>query len=132
MSAADAPPVRGLAILLWGADPREPERCATPFMHAAAAAALDLEVEVHFAARAVLLLRKGESDRLYAAADRSRSILDFMRHAHEHGARFLACPAALAAHGLAREDLIAEVDGVAGATSFVVRAVDRAWRTLVF
>jgi predicted peroxiredoxin len=113
VSAQDVPPVRGLAILLWGVDPLEPERCATPFMHAAAAAALDLEVEVHFSARAVLLLRKGQSDRLHAAADACRSILEFMRQGHEHGAQFVVCPAALAAQGL-------------------VRAVDPAWRAQVF
>ena len=49
----------GLAILLWAADPDEPARLATPFAHAAAAAAMDLQVEVYFSARSVLLLRPG-------------------------------------------------------------------------
>ena len=46
---------RGLAILLWATDPDDPARCATPFFHAAAAAAMDLEVELYFASRSVRL-----------------------------------------------------------------------------
>ena len=34
----------GVAILLWAADPAQPERLATPFFHAAAAAAMDVPV----------------------------------------------------------------------------------------
>ena len=37
-----------LAILLWAATPERPALCATPFVHAMAAAALDCEVEIHF------------------------------------------------------------------------------------
>lgn len=129
---AETPNITGLALLLWSVDPREPERCATPFMHAAAAAALDIEVEVHFAARSVLLLRRGEAERLFAAAEPNRSVREFMCHAHAHGARFLACSASLAAHGLERADLIDEVAALAGASSFIVRALDPAWRALVF
>ena len=33
--------VNGVAILLWAADAAHPERLATPFFHAAAAAAMD-------------------------------------------------------------------------------------------
>ena len=37
----------GIAILLWSADPGCPERLATPFFHAAAAAATDMPVEIY-------------------------------------------------------------------------------------
>lgn len=124
--------VRGLAILLWSLDPDQPDLCATPFMHAAAAAALDLQVEVHFAARSVRLLRRGTADTLYASADRSRSILAFMAHAHEHGAKFLVCAASLAAQRIDRSELIDQVDGLVGATSYVARVVEPAWRGIVF
>ena len=44
-----------LAILLWAASPERPQLCATPFVHAAAGAAFDAEVEIHFAGPAVRL-----------------------------------------------------------------------------
>ena len=37
----------GVAILLWAADPAQPERLATPFFHAAAAAAMEVPVEIY-------------------------------------------------------------------------------------
>jgi len=121
-----------LAILLWATDPAQPQLCATPFFHAAAAAALDVEVEVHFAARSVLLLVPGQAERL-AASDRDpTTIATHMRHALEHGVRFLACSTALAAHGLEHAELMPGVAGRAGATTFVARCLDPQWATLTF
>ena len=50
-----------LAILLWSVDVERPDLAAAPFVYAAAAAALDAEVEIHFAARSVRLLVAGEA-----------------------------------------------------------------------
>src|SRR5262245_65910604 len=47
---------RRLAILLWATDPSVPDLCATPFFHAAAAAAMEIEAEPYFVSRAVRLL----------------------------------------------------------------------------
>jgi predicted peroxiredoxin len=121
-----------LAILLWSTAPASPHLCATPFFHAAAAAALDAEVEVHFSASSVLLLVKGSAAALFADDKRNRSIYDHMQQASRLGARFLACSDALDAHGVGRETLIPEVNGVAGAAAFVGRALDPEWVTLVF
>ena len=121
-----------LAILLWATDPALPDLCATPFFHAAAAAALDAEVEVHFSARSVLLLVDGVAAKLFAGAERERSIHDHMQQASRLGARFLACSDALAAHGIDRKALLPEVDGIAGAAAFLGRALDPEWATLVF
>jgi uncharacterized protein len=123
---------RGLVIVLWATDPDRPDLCAGPFMYAAAAAAMELAVEVHFTARAIRLLLPGVADGLYASAERTRSIAAFMRHAREHGAKFYACSAALAAAGLAPEQLIDEIDGVAGASTVASRLADPAWQAMVF
>jgi predicted peroxiredoxin len=109
-----------------------PKQCATPFFHAAAAAAAEVEVEVYFTAGSVLLLQPGAAAALHAGDAGTPSILDWMRDAHAHGARFFACTDALAAHGLARDALIAEVSGFAGAAAFMGRALDDAWATLVY
>ena len=46
-------PVKGVAILLWAADVAQPEKLATPFFHAAAAAAMEAQVELYFSAASV-------------------------------------------------------------------------------
>lgn len=123
---------RGLAILLWAAGPDAPERCATPFFHAAAAAAMDAEVEVHFSGPAVRLLLPGVAEALRPAGKDGESLAHFMRMARANGARFLVCHAAWQAFaGGAAIDNEA-VDGIAGAASFAQRALDPDWATLVY
>ena len=121
-----------LAILLWATDPAQPHLCGTPFFHAAAAAAMDAEVEVYFASRSVKLLRKGIAERIYPGPARERSVLQYMRHAAEHGAKFYACSQSLAAHGVAERELIPEVSGQAGAAAWMGRCLDESWATLVY
>ena len=123
---------QGLAILLWATEPDSPHRLATPFFHAAAAAAMDLQVEVYFSARSVLLLQPGVAQSLRASDRHDKTVLDAMREAVSHGAVLLACADALDAHGMARSELIPECRGRGGAVQFIVRACDPAWRALVF
>ncbi|WP_343622444.1 DsrE family protein [Roseateles puraquae] len=123
---------QGLAILLWAADPADPVRLATPFAQAAAGAALELQVEVYFTARSVLLLQPGVADALRASTRFDKSIASWMQDALDHGARFLACTDALAAHGLTHADLIPAARQHGGAVQFAARAADPAWATLVF
>lgn len=121
-----------LAILLWAATPERPELCATPFVHAMAAAALDCEVEIHFSGRATRLLVVGEAERLFASTEHSKSIYAFMREAANLGVRFIGCGMALQAHTRAGEAYIPEYAATASATDFVLRALDPEWATLVF
>jgi predicted peroxiredoxin len=124
--------VDGLALLLWAADPDRPEHLATPFFHAAAAAALELQVEVYFSARSVHLLRRGVADGLRASPHLARTIGDAMRDAHAQGVRFFVCSDAWQAQGLAGQPTVAECSGHGGAVQFMARAADLRWRTLVF
>ena len=121
-----------LALLLWAATPDRPELCVTPLVHALAARALDAEVEIHFAGPAVRLLVAGVADVLYASPVREKSLGDFLREVAAADVRLLACSMALAAWVADGEVLIPECAGAAGATAFVARALDPAWRTLVF
>lgn len=121
----------GIAILLWASEPEAPHRLATPFFHAAAAAALDMPVEIYFTARSVRLLQPGVAQALHAA-DHDKSIYDAMREAVAHGAVFYACADALQANGLANTALIPECTRRGGAVQFMARASDLSWRTLVF
>jgi uncharacterized protein len=122
----------GIALLLWQADPAQPAKLATPFAMAAVAAAMDTPVELYFTAASVRLLLPGVADGLHTADGAPRSIGEWMRMAHGHGARFFACTDALAAQGLAGARLIDECSGHGGAVAFMARAADLRWRTLVF
>lgn len=132
MSGFVAHPASGIALLLWAADPDAPQRLATPFFHAAAAAAMDVPVEIYFTAGSVRLLAPGVAQALRPNPAHPKTVLDSMREAVSFGARLHACTDALRAHGLTLEGLIAECSGAGGAVQFMARAADLRWRTLVF
>ena len=87
----------GIAFLLWSADPGCPERLATPFFHAAAAAAMDMPVEIYFSAASVRLLVPAVAAGLRASSRVEKTIADNLGEAVQLGARLFACSDALAA-----------------------------------
>ncbi|MCB1956699.1 MAG: DsrE family protein [Rhodocyclaceae bacterium] len=121
-----------LAILVWAAEPDRPQRCATPFYFATAAAAMDCEVEMYFTAGSVRLLEVGTAESLHADASASKSVAAFLREAHALGVRMFACPTAVAACELSPLRLRPECAGQAGAASYLGRVLDPAWRTMEF
>jgi len=123
---------RHLAILLWATEPARPHMCSAPFFHAAAAAAMDVEVELFFSAESVRLLVRGVAESLHSGPRQRESVYAFMRQAAAHGARFYACPQALDERGLTGADLIPEVVGSAGAAAYIARCMDEDWQTLVY
>lgn len=121
----------GLAILVWAADPGRPELCATPFYFAAAAAAMDAEVEMFFTAGSVRLLEVGVAETLRAAPG-GRTVAEFLGDAASFGVRFFACPTALDAHGVDAARLRPETTGRAGAPAYLARVLGDGWKSLVF
>lgn len=121
-----------LVIMLLTLDPERPHVCGTPFFQAAAAAAMDVQVEMFFASRATLLLRRGVAEQLYPSDNRARSVYGFMQEAHALGVKFFACGGALEAFGMTLNDLVAECSGVANATTFVSRVVDDEWKSISY
>ena len=121
-----------LAVLVWAAHPEQPHFCATPFFHAAAAAAMDIEVEIYFTNHAVRLLQRGVASALPSGPRERETVYTFMLQAAAHGAKFFACNHALEEHSLEMKDLIPEVSGIGGAASFIGRCMDDAWVTLTF
>lgn len=122
----------GVAILLWACEPEAPQRLVTPFFHAAAAAAMDMPVEVYFTAASVRLLVPGVAQSLRASPHHDKTVLDAMREAVAHGAVFFACTDALHAQGVEAARLIPECGARGGAVQFMARAADLRWRTLVY
>lgn len=106
--------MRRLLIVLMNTDPRNPEELGAPFYHASVAAAMDYPVDVVCTATAGKLLLKGVAENLRTRPDSPRSVLDWIREAHEHGVKFWACPANLELFGVTKDDLISECEGVWG------------------
>lgn len=121
-----------LAILLWGTTIDRPQLCATPFVHATAAAAFDCEVEIHFAGPTVRLLVEGVAASLYPWSDSTVSIHDMMRQAANLDVNFLACAMAMNALIGKHEALIPEYTNTAAASLFVQRTLDPEWATLTY
>lgn len=121
-----------LAIVLWATSPDSPHLCATPFYHAATAAAMEAEVVVYFTSRSVLLLEDGVPQNLYAAAGAAEPVYHFMRNAAELGVEFHACGEALAAHGVDRSHLIPEFSGIAGAAWLMERVFSADWKVMTY
>jgi predicted peroxiredoxin len=121
-----------LAILLWNATADRPQLCATPFVHAAAAASLDAEVEIHFAGPTVRLLVAGVAAGLRPWPEMDTTVYDMMRQAANLDVRFLACAMAMNALVGPDEKLIPEYSGTAGASAFVQRSLDPEWATLTY
>ena len=133
MSATDQPRLaRKLAILLWAARPEQPELCIMPFVYAATAAAMEVEVEMHFTGPAVRLLVAGQAACIYPSGQQLKPIYDYMQDAAQLGVRFLGCSLALHQYVGPDETKIAEFSGVARAATFIMRSLDPEWRILSF
>lgn len=120
-----------LALLIWAATPDHPELVVTPLIHALAARALDAEVEIHFAGPAVRWLVDGVADVAYATPAKEKSVGDYLREVQQEGATLYACGMAQAQWLASGESLLVACRH-AGATAFVVRALDPEWRTLTY
>ena len=123
---------RRLLIVLVNTDPRNGEELGAPFYHAAVAAAMDYEVDVVCAATAGKLMIKGVAETLHVKPGHPRTVLDWIREAHEHGARFWACPANLDLLEVGEADLISECSGLMGAATMIHDLMDGDCRVLTY
>ena len=123
---------RKLLIVLVNTDPRNHEELGAPFYHAAVAAAMDYEVDVICAATAGKLMRKGVAETIRIKAGQDKTVYDWIREAHGHGARFWACPANLALHDMTEADLIPECRGLMGAAAMLQSIMSDDYRVLTY
>lgn len=123
---------RRLLIVLMNTDPRNPEELAAPFYHAAVAAALDYEVDVVCTATAGKLMRRGVAEAIAVKPGHAKTVHDWIREAHEQGARFWACPANLELFDMAESDLIEECSGLMGAAAMIQDIMDGECRVLTY
>jgi predicted peroxiredoxin len=121
-----------LLIVLVNTDPRNVEELGAPFYYAAIAAAMDYEVDVLCTATAGKLLLKGVAEKLCVKPGDSKTIYDWIKEAHDQGARFWACPANLELFDKAESDLIPECKGLMGAATMMQQIMDGECRVLTF
>lgn len=121
-----------LLIVLVNTDPRNAEELGAPFYHAAVAAAMDYEVDVVCTAAAGKLMLEGVASELRVKSDDPKTVRDWIREAHGHGARFWACPANLELVGATEEQLIPECKGLMGAAAMIEGIMDDDCRVLTY
>ncbi len=123
---------RRLIVLLVNTDPRHPAELGAPLHHAAVAAAMDYDVDVICTAAAGALMKKGVAEGLRVKEGSSRTVLDFIRNAHEAGVRFLCCSANLDLHGMTQADLIPECAGLVGTATFMAEIMETDARVMTY
>lgn len=123
---------RKLVIVLVNTDPRNGEELGTPFQQAAVAAAMDYEVQVICTATAGRLLKKGVAETLRIKPDARWTVYDFIKQAHEAGAKFYGCSANLDLFGMTEADLIPECAGLVGSAYLVQQVMEDDCRVLTY
>lgn len=121
-----------LVIMLLTISPDQPHLCGTPFFQAAAAAAMDVEVEIYFASQATRLLVRQVAEEIHPSENKLKSVYGFMQDAAELGVKFYACGGALDAYAITPEVLIPECTGVAGGAAYISRVMDDEWKSISY
>jgi uncharacterized protein len=123
---------RRLLIVLVNTDPRNVEELGAPFYHAAVAAAMDYDVDVVCTATAGKLMQKGVAEKLIAKPGSDKTVYDWIKEAHDQGARLWACPANLDLFDITEADLIPECKGLMGAAAMIQDIMDGECRVLTY
>ncbi|WP_017941371.1 MULTISPECIES: DsrE family protein [unclassified Thioalkalivibrio] len=121
-----------IVIMLLNLDLDRPGTLGAPFFQATVAAAMDLEVEIYFAAGTTRLLRQGVADKIYPGEAREKSVYSFMQDAHEAGCHFYACAGAMDENGLTLDNAVPELDGMRGGAAFIGEVVEDDVATLTY
>ena len=110
-----------LLIIMVNTDYKNPEELGAPFFQATVAAAMEYEVEVVLTGLAGKLAVNGFADTLVVKEGSEKSVYDFIKDAHDAGAKFLVCAPTLELWG---DDMIPEVTEVIGGAYVVGEAMD--------
>lgn len=126
------PVTQRLLIVLLNTDPRNPEELGAPFYHAAVAAAMDYQVDIVCTATAGRLMMKGVAENIHIKAGHPKTVYDWIKEAHDQGAKLWACPANLDLYDMTDDDLIPECSGMMGAASMIQDIMDGDCRVLTY
>jgi predicted peroxiredoxin len=117
----------GKMLIFCGSD--DPPKAFAPFMVAAGALAMDMDLTFFFTMNGLNIIRKGGAEKIVLPGA-PKKISDFLEIMQESGARMIACSAAFPIVGIKEEDLI---DGVeCGGVATFVNAAQEADAVLTY
>jgi predicted peroxiredoxin len=121
-----------LVIVMANTDPRNGEELGAPIFQATVAAAMDYEVQVLCTATAGRLMKKGVAEKLFVKEGSPKSVYDFIKDAHEAGAKFYCCSPNLELFNMKQEDLIPECEGVIGGAHLIEEIMEEDCKVLTY
>ena len=121
-----------LVIVMANTDLHNPEELGAPFFQASVAAAMDYEVEVICTATAGQLLKKGVAENLHVKEGSPKSVYDFIKDAHEAGAKFYCCSPNLDLFNMTKDDLIPECSGIVGGAHLIEQVMEDDTKVLTY
>lgn len=121
-----------LIIVMANTDPRNGEELGAPIFQATVAAAMEYEVDVICTATAGRLMKKGVAETLFVKQGSPKSVLDFIKDAHEAGAKFYCCSPNLDLFDMTQEDLIPECSGIIGGAYLIEQVMEGDTKVLTY
>lgn len=121
-----------LIIVMANTDPRNGEELGAPIFQATVAAAMEYEVDVICTATAGRLMKKGVAEKLFVKQGSPKSVLDFIKDAHEAGAKFYCCSPNLDLFDMTQEDLIPECSGIIGGAYLIEQVMEGDTKVLTY
>ena len=121
-----------LIIIMANTDPRNGEELGAPIFQASVAAAMEFEVEVICTATSGKLMKKGVAEKLFIKEGSPKSVLDFIKDAHEAGVKFSCCSPNLDLFDMTEEDLIPECSGIVGGAYLIEEIMEGDCKVLTY
>ncbi len=121
-----------LMIIMANTDPRNGEELGAPIFQATVAAAMEYEVEVICTATAGRLMKKGEAEKMFIKEGSDKSVLDFIKDAHEAGVVFKCCSPNLDLFDMTVDDLIPECSGIVGGAYLIEEVMEENVKVLTY
>ena len=121
-----------LIIQLWQTSAHTPTLAAAPFMMAASAAAMDLEVHIHAVGASVELFQQNHPARHAPVAPLGRPLSAYIDDALRSGVQCAMCSTAMRDRNLTPEDMIEGAREIVGMVSMLEAAMDPYSKVLVY
>ena len=121
-----------LVIVMANTDPRNGEELGAPLFQASVAAAMEYAVEVICTATAGRLMKKGVAEKLVVKPGSPKTVYDFIKDAHEAGARFYCCSPNLDLFDMTKDDLIPECEGIVGGAHLIEEVMEEDCKVMTY
>jgi len=132
ISERTPPMAKKLVIVMANTDPRNGEELGAPIFQASVAAAMEYDVEVICTATAGRLMKKGVAEKLFVKPGSPKSVYDFIKDAHEAGARFYCCSPNLDLFDMTKDDLIPECEGIVGGAHLIEQVMEEDCKVMTY